>query len=612
VSIIFRTLAIVPALACIAACADDRGGILSFVTFHPNRGANIVGSAGRIPEIEIDSTLAVKWDIEAFHTYLLNAQDTKSLTIFIPKLQGIKDAMAVFAEGQQRRLAEALAEINTAFGDDEETKGASVLEYLSAKQHANDYVKEAEAKLLQNSQLEPGFYRDLIAANSQAKGGDLSAMAQSIKDRAEDLKTELDSGLSKLGEYKVSMSALLISRTGGASPIHLKDYDKVVEGEERSFPRRQFVLDKRTREALAAAQELANFARQLGSGTLMDQVRSSFSSVRERTGSLFKRLQLEVFEARLADLVKKLQEVGTSNVAEILGEVRQIQYLVAPLSRSVILKQKTESAGLLKLADAIDGFSKSISKNILELPNRLASLDNRLKDLLVAQPGILESSVVDFFIGFRKSMVQETTALNKLVNGFARVAQVLSVSGDVTETVAELVPREVGASESLDTELNLKKIEGERHPGDKVVVQIKLLHADPGSTEDELIEETKQTFRVEAYGGYIEPSGALVFVDPRSAISRHISFEPTLALSFNYKYGMRGSSFWNHVLNPGVGVGFSLLDFDDNKKFELGISANITLFNDLLNLGYGRNIQAKADYFYIGFNPLAVRGLFRR
>ena len=48
------------------------------------------------------------------------------------------------------------------------------------------------------------------------------------------------------------------------------------------------------------------------------------------------------------------------------------------------------------------------------------------------------------------------------------------------------------------------------------------------------------------------------------------------------------------------------LDFDDSDSLELGIALGVVLFKHIFHMGYGRNLQAEADCFYVGINPLAL------
>jgi hypothetical protein len=159
----------------------------------------------------------------------------------------------------------------------------------------------------------------------------------------------------------------------------------------------------------------------------------------------------------------------------------------------------------------------------------------------------------------------------------------------------------------LDTFFDLQTIRDvERHSGDRFHLDIKVFVM---GNEERIVVQDRQDFLVQAYGPYVEPRGALLFVDPRSEIDRDISFQPTVGLGIHMKWGIRGARWWNDWLRPGIGVSFALLDFRDESDFELGIAGSVTVLKDLFWTGYGRNFQAKSEYFYLAVNPLAIPSL---
>lgn len=124
------------------------------------------------------------------------------------------------------------------------------------------------------------------------------------------------------------------------------------------------------------------------------------------------------------------------------------------------------------------------------------------------------------------------------------------------------------------------------------------------------IAQARQTVRLRVSGFYLETRGVLMFADPRRSGFAASSFKPTLGISYMAHYGGMDKDFWNDLLNPGVGLAFALLDYDPNRDFELGLAATGSLFGDFIHVGYGRNLQAGVDFFYIGFNPLVLGDLW--
>jgi hypothetical protein len=86
------------------------------------------------------------------------------------------------------------------------------------------------------------------------------------------------------------------------------------------------------------------------------------------------------------------------------------------------------------------------------------------------------------------------------------------------------IGRRAGPDASLDTGLDLLSA-GERHPGDYVVVGIKVTRVGKNPGSSQTLAEARQLFRLRVLGFYLEPRGALLFVDPRGAQFANQDFE---------------------------------------------------------------------------------------
>jgi hypothetical protein len=170
------------------------------------------------------------------------------------------------------------------------------------------------------------------------------------------------------------------------------------------------------------------------------------------------------------------------------------------------------------------------------------------------------------------------------------------------------IGRRVGPTQSLDTSLDLLT-SGERHPGELAVIEARVVVRSAAGGNDVVLARGRQTFRLRVLGFYLEPRGALLFVDPQDDALAAQSFESAVSLSYVAHVGIKGFGFWNDVLNPGLGVTLSLLDFEDGRDLELGIGGSVTILRDFFFVGYGRDLQAEVNVFYIGVNPLALGDL---
>ena len=82
------------------------------------------------------------------------------------------------------------------------------------------------------------------------------------------------------------------------------------------------------------------------------------------------------------------------------------------------------------------------------------------------------------------------------------------------------------------------------------------------------------------------------------------NFVAAPAVSYTYRYRSREQSrsgeIWN-FFNPGLGLNAAALNFQSG-GVELGVGGVFTLFSDILQFGYGYNLQVDSDneYIFIG------------
>ncbi len=231
---------------------------------------------------------------------------------------------------------------------------------------------------------------------------------------------------------------------------------------------------------------------------------------------------------------------------------------------------------------------------------------------MTRRAGVLRADLIAALRAAAAELKSADTAVGKLVSQYKQLAEALSLTTGVSQaaTAAAALPRDIAPGRSLDTQFDLMTVDG-RHPGDWVFVTTKVVGQDPRSGEAVTIEERRQAFRLEVYGLYMESRGALLFADPRGKPHGSQSYEAAPGIGFHWRFGLKNRPFWNRVVAPGVGMSFALLDFVDNKDLELGVAGSATFLADLLWLGYGRNLQARMDYFYLGINPVTLVGLSR-
>jgi hypothetical protein len=446
------------------------------------------------------------------------------------------------------------------------------------------------------------------AVNTAILGDDYAPVGQVIRDELTTLGQELQQRASTGDSVLVYMTAWLHSG-GTRRQLHLPGYDDFIGADPTPFPRIRFSTDDRTRRELESASALADRIENLDS--LRAQVRKAGQAFRDALRGLADKAALTETNSSLGQLATDLRTraLGADLQASIERTRQDIDALLhfAPPAET----GGNDAAVLIAFAGSLDAAIKSVRSTAQTTGDRLTSLERELR----AQSGALRGIQLDQAFQRIHTAAQALTsdpAVQGLFEQLEELSRQLGVTEEVIAGVGKVgaIGRRAGPDASLDTGLDLLSA-GERHPGDYVVVGIKVTRVGKNPGSSQTLAEARQLFRLRVLGFYLEPRGALLFVDPRGAQFANQDFEPVIGLSYVGHVGFKNSGFWNDVLNPGLGLTLTLLDFEDGRDFELGIGGSLTLVRDLLFFGYGRNLPVKADYYTIGVNPLAVGDLLR-
>lgn len=568
----------------------------------------------RPKELPIDASLEVKWQTREFLSAVSRLRNPSvPLVTSAPDTSSIELALAgldLLLEGQQRQLDVETSKLKLETQPPTSPLVGSIRKQSEeAKLKMQQFTSDAKSRLASYEQTNVAAVRRYSAATAKAASGDLSALREAVQQSLEEVGSDLDRKLANAPRLEVFMEANLVGANGKRVPVHLEGYDKVETGERVKFPRNRMAIDARTMQEIAAAQQIIDLSNNLAN-KLPQQIEGAKQRLDESLKALSSRLSVEETMTRLKNLIGQMSRVPGNEAQKILAEAMELNSLLQPIANSKLLTARSEQQGLLALATKFQSFSIHLNANLLKLPDTVGRLARDLAQMAVNSPELIDADTIAFFQGKREEYAADQDYLQQIGNASLKIADILGVTTDIQQMTAELLPRQVDPANlaDLDTKLDLETVKSGRHPGDKIVIDVVVREA--GQTS--VVGQSTHTFYVEAYGAYLQARGGLLFVDPRGSGGRNINFDPVVGLGYFYHYGVKGSSFWNRTLNPGIGVAFSMLDFDDNRRFELGAAATLTLFNDLLWVGYGRNFQARTDYFYLGINPTSLGGLLRR
>jgi len=566
-------------------------------------------------DVEIDRTIHLDWDEPRFFAAVAPGLGGAPGTPLAGRIAFLTEVLEQFVTAQTALLELRAAGTRLATA---QLRGDNLAAFRAERDTASDrFAKAAEGplKLIDELATNPAYAgaeadaaRLRAAVNSAILAEDYAPVAQVIRDELTDLGQQLQERSSTGDSVLVFMTAWLHSG-GNRRQLHLPGYDDFVGADPLPFPRVRFSVDERTRRELESASAMADRIENLDS--LKAQVRKAAQAFRDAIRGL-------TDKAALTETSASLGQLGTDLRARALGEDLQasIQQTRQDIDALLRFAPPAEAVGndaavLIAFAGSLDAAVKSLRITVQTAGDRLAGLERQLRSRSGALSGIQLDQVLQRVHTAAQALTSDP-AVKGLFDELQKLSRELGVTEDVIAGVGKVgvIGRRAGPDASLDTGLDLLGA-GERHPGDYVVVSIRVTRVGKDQTATQVLAEARQLFRLRVLGFYLEPRGALLFVDPRGSQFANQDFEPVIGLSYIGHVGFKNSSFWNDVLNPGLGLTLTLLDFEDGRDFELGIGGSLTLVRDLLFFGYGRNLPVKADYYTIGINPLAVGDLLR-
>ncbi|MEM1447864.1 MAG: hypothetical protein AAGI22_02065 [Planctomycetota bacterium] len=140
--------------------------------------------------------------------------------------------------------------------------------------------------------------------------------------------------------------------------------------------------------------------------------------------------------------------------------------------------------------------------------------------------------------------------------------------------------------------------------GDRLSIRYELI-ANPDSEKMDQVRHTASTqLNVRKFGWYTSFEAQLIFFDRLSDGSSSFRAAPGIAYNFHPR-----PDWWQQffdVVAPGIGVNVSSPSFDTGA--DIAVGAQVTLFNNLLQVGYGYNISVEEnpEMFFFGFDLIST------
>ncbi|MEA2337570.1 MAG: hypothetical protein QOE82_1577 [Thermoanaerobaculia bacterium] len=435
------------------------------------------------------------------------------------------------------------------------------------------------------------------------------AAATTIENRLNQLSTTLQQNATTSGA--LGMTATIVPPDAAARALHLQNYDQNTVSSTIAVPNYIPVVDSRTQREITAAEQFRDVAQSLTQ--VSAQFQQSMKELQASLDTLRTSLKTEVLEAELNSLIAQLKASARTDLGPILTDATAARDLVHSLNATTLtVTGATDADRLLNIANSLNTTAQTLIDSAQGLPDDLTKLANDTEtavkttaDAALSKAEALVKQAASDFLAkqtFFITLANNLMSLSQLLGADSRLA----LSADRIATTA----RNLDTNTDYSTTLDLRTIPGEVHVRDNIVVQAALYRRDANGQLTQVTTDS-QAFVIQRYNIFPDSvRGGLIFVEPRSTIERDINYQPAPALGYYWRTGIHGHPTWN-AISPSFGVTMAMLDFSNSNTMELGIAGGISVFRDLAWVGYGRNLQAKANYFYVGTNPLLLVKLFQ-
>lgn len=593
----------------------SRGAVMNRMIFETSSGDRYVGSSSATYELNIDDSVEIRIDEKSLLGDIRwsssPALPGQSLLSRIQFLHQAVDAFVVTQEGLLGLKAAGVV-LEAAKGSDAETDARK--SFQLANSSFSDAAVSALSSLNESLDSDSELKASLEPALNEAVLGDYGQMADVLRRYLSEIDQKLGKKAENAQRLEVTLEAFI---TGGLRKqrIHLDGYDDIRTGEPVPFPRFQLALDERAKEEFAASEKLSESVNRILNGSFEKELKASIKKVETALRELARTVKTDVLEAELNDTLKTLVSVRDENLAPVISEVVAVRDLISGLDKLPPLSDETRLDALLSIAGAIAAKASQLQALANSGPERLAKLTNTLERLAREKPNLVNKKIQQTVLVAKDNLTRELAPLKASYTNLLEIAKAIGMTADVAAAADSVAsrPRELGIGNSLDSRFDLQTIKDwQRNPGDEVSVSIRVSQKGTDDAKAASLAFGRQRFRLEALGAYLQSRAALLFVDSRTGKVPKQSFETVPGAAFHLRYGWKNQNWWNEWLAPGVGMSLAMLNFDSNKNFELGIAGSVTLIRDMFWVGYGRNLQAQADYFFVGINPIALGALYRQ
>jgi len=339
----------------------------------------------------------------------------------------------------------------------------------------------------------------------------------------------------------------------------------------------------------------------------------------------------------ILELVSKLQTAVSTASATYTQLEKSVKDLVSRLDNVVAQLRDDPLDGLLAIADQVSaskdaydavktqldamlktgqGFGKDISTLAAEVKALFNSIDpQKVGETMAAEiDDIFAQLKLEHLDRIRDAYNKTEQALNSVIDSVKKLDP--TTRDSINNYVATFIePPEMSFFVPLDkaknTYLDIRTI-AIRKEGFQVTLQAQLYPIDTSNgvsvvNKQKVLDEEAQQFQLLRYGLYGDYSVGLAYTESQDILpgqtDKTQSFQPTVSWIVRYR-GWREPNqparYYNRWYKTmGIGVHTVSLDLNNDNEMEIGMGVTLSIFNELFQIGYGRDLSLDENYYFI-------------
>ncbi len=451
-----------------------------------------------------------------------------------------------------------------------------------------------------------------------------------LAEQIDNLKKELDQETSTLlenSEVRAKLWCIHESRDKNPTRIHLKNYDDLQMGSLNRVNKVTFMLTEDEMDHLRKSIEFHDELRQqieeiskkkIDLDKLINDLKSDLIS---DITKMEKMLDVQDSKKFLEEIYTELESIADKEkVAEIKSELDllnnelnwfiEMKDNITVIVKSIIYETNFDNikSQFAKIEEIKSIIEEVQSEHIPTIDNILEKLDASIDDVSNDLAEKLVTKMDVFLANYLKTWldrINENEEFIKITDSISALQSLMkkytitSVSDNVEDSplaVADKI-KEVSISNLQSTSIDIQRTERKENDIFNLYLQLE--------RKGTIISNEQYSFKVRKYGMHSKWVGDLVFAKG----NWQEYFQPVTAVSWVIHYKPRQHdntySFGNEalqLLNPSLGLNATMFLSDGDMEYGLGVT--MTLFDDILQVGYGYNLSKDCKdgqgYYFIG------------